>query len=169
MQPQSEAMAKESAGMAKESAAMAKQERQAVDRWEPFGRLMDWPGWFRGGDLMKRVFDDESTMRIEEFTEGDEVVVRCELPGVDPDKDVDITVAGGVLTIRAERRQEEKTEEKGRYRSEFRYGSLSRSIALPAGVEADQIKATYGDGVLEVRVKVDSEKASGAKVPVTRA
>ena len=78
-------------------------------------------------------------------------MVRAEVPGIDPDKDVDVSVSEGMLHIRAER--EEKTEHKSKtgYRSEFRYGSFLRSIALPAGAKEEDITASYKDGVLEVR------------------
>ncbi len=134
-----------------------------MERW--FG---DWPlarFWpdvrrpFPGGDLMPRV---------EEFTEGNQLVVRAELAGIDPEKDVEIHVADHTLRIRAERRQETKSEEQGRYRSEFQYGSFSRSIPLPAGASDQDVKATYKDGILEVRVPVDQGEAAAKKIPVER-
>ena len=75
-------------------------------------------------------------------------VLRAELPGIDPDKDVDTTVRDGRLTIKAERT--EKKETKGR--SEFSYGSFARSVTLPAGADEDDIKATYDKGILTVSV-----------------
>ena len=77
-------------------------------------------------------------------------------PGVDPGKDVDITVRDGVLTIKAERT--EKKESNGR--SEFSYGSFIRSVTLPAGADEDAIKASYDKGILTVSVPV-TEAASG--------
>jgi HSP20 family protein len=127
---------------------------------ELFGRLR-LPETWRG--LL-----EESEFRVEEFEDEGTRVIRAELPGIDPDKDVEITVEGEYLRIRAERRQETKAEEKGRYRSEFRYGSFSRTLALPAGAVADDVKATYHDGVLEVRVPVSPEKAEARKIPVAR-
>jgi len=98
-------------------------------------------------------------MRVEEIHEDDTLVVRAELPGVDPDKDVDISVSDGVLHI--EGRREESTEDKkeGSYRSEFRYGTFSRDLALPKGVESKQVKASYRDGILEVRIPWPVAKA----------
>lgn len=142
---------------------------KAPERWEPFSRLLDWPAWpawFRGGDMLRRLGDEDAIMRVEEFMDGSDVVVRCEMPGVDPAKDVEVTVANGVLNIRAERRKEERDEAKGRYRSEFHYGSLRRALPLPAGADSDDVKATYADGVLEVRVHVDESRST--KVPITR-
>lgn len=83
--------------------------------------------------------------------DGNALVVRAEVPGLDPEKDVDVSVAGGMLHIKAER--EEKTEHKSKsgYRSEFRYGSFSRSVPLPPGAREEDVTASYKDGVLEVR------------------
>lgn len=96
---------------------------------------------------------------LEEEVEDGRYVVRAELPGIDPAKDVDITVRDDRLTIRAERT--EKKESKGR--SEFRYGSFVRSISLPAGAKDDDIKATYDNGILTVSVPVPKEAAPTEK------
>jgi len=96
------------------------------------------------------------------------LVVKAEMPGLDPDKDIAIDVSDQNLHIRAERRQETKVEEKGGYHSEFRYGSFSRHVPLPAGTSDQDVKATYKDGILEVRVPVDRAKAEAHKIPVQR-
>ena len=78
-------------------------------------------------------------------------------------------VAGGVLHLRAERRQEEQAETKSYRRRELRYGSFSRGIPLPEGVSDNDIKATYKDGILEVRVPLPAEtKKESRRVPVTQ-
>ena len=112
-------------------------------------------------------FDDEA-MKVEEFRENGTLVVRAELPGIDPDKDVELTVMNGYLTIHAERREEKKDEGKEHHRSEFTYGSFTRVIPLPAGTANTDVKATYTDGILEVRIPVDAAKAEAYTVPVTR-
>ncbi|MGH3563956.1 MAG: Hsp20/alpha crystallin family protein [Mycobacterium sp.] len=84
--------------------------------------------------------------------DGDDAVVRLELPGVDVDKDVTVELEGGHLTIRGERRDENSSEENGRTLRELRYGSFSRSFAVPAHVTGDAISASYDAGVLTVRV-----------------
>lgn len=91
--------------------------------------------------------------RIEDYLEGSTYVVRAELPGVDPDKDVDIALDEGILTIRAERR-EERSDKQG---SEFHYGSLVRSVRLPAGTAEDEITATFDNGILTVKVPLKEE------------
>jgi HSP20 family protein len=97
------------------------------------------------------------------------MVVRAELPGVDPDKDVDVSVSDGMLHIRAERREQSEEQSKDGYRSEFRYGSLSRSISLPPGCRQDDVSASYRDGVLEVRIPVPQEPPAGTgKVKINR-
>jgi HSP20 family molecular chaperone IbpA len=99
---------------------------------------------------IRPVFDTR-LMRIEdEMTKDGRYEVRAEMPGVDPAKDVEITVRDGRLTIRAER--SEKSESKGR--SEFSYGSFSRTISLPPGANENDITATYDKGILTVSVAV---------------
>lgn len=125
-------------------------------------------------DSLDRLFDSPSRpapIRIEEFVDGKDLVVRAEIPGVDPDKDIEITIDDGFLRIRAERQEKEEHKDKGRFRSEFRYGSFSRNIPLPDDVKEEDIKATYTDGVLEVRTPLPDEAARPAapkKLPITR-
>jgi len=129
----------------------------------------DFPDrWRRWLDL-----DSESDrwLRIEEVHEDGEMVVRAELPGIDPDKDVEITVSQGVMHISAKREEstEMKDKEKGVYRSEFRYGMFARDFVLPTGVDHHAVKATYEDGILEVRMPwLDESKPSSTKVAITR-
>lgn len=112
---------------------------------------------------------DTSTMRVEEFIDGNTQVVRAEMPGIDPSKDVDVTVMNGVLRIKAKREEKTEHKEKGGYRTEFRYGSFTRDIPLPDGVKDDDVTATYTDGVLEVRAPVPEEtNPPSRKVPVNR-
>lgn len=140
---------------------VAKETSTAVER-----PRFDWPSLLSWPDSILNLND--KTIRLEEFNEGSSHVVRAEMPGIDPDKDVEISVDHGTLTVRAERRQETKSEDKGRYRSEFSYGAFSRSIRLPAGTSEDDVKATYHDGILEIRIPIDSDRVATRKVPVTR-
>jgi HSP20 family protein len=131
---------------------------------------LDWPTWFgrRGFDWpepFKDLFED-TTMKVEEFEDDGHLVVRAEMPGIDPDEDVEITVSDGMLHLRAERRVESTTEDKKGYRSEFRYGSFSRSLRLPAGATEDDVTASYDDGILEVRVPIDRAEAKSKKIPI---
>jgi HSP20 family protein len=122
-----------------------------LDEWmrslpirRPFG--LDWLG--------------EDAIRVDQFREGDTEVIRAELPGIDPEKDVDLTVGDGVLRINAERRVEEKTEDKGYLRHELRYGRFTRTLPLPEGVTESDISATYKDGILEIRIPVPERTES---------
>lgn len=126
--------------------------------------VMVWPEWLNVFEPIRGLFDD---VRVEQFTEDDEFVVRAELPGIDPEKDVDITIDHGRLTLSIERQDETKSERRGHVRSEFRYGSFSRSLALPPGVAENDVKATYIDGILNIRMPF-KEPVEGTKVPVTR-
>ena len=128
----------------------------------------DLPSLWRPLGLMQR-FSDQSMIKIEEFDDGGTHVVRAEVPGIDPDNDVSVTVDHGVLTVRAERRQQKKTEEKDGYRSEFSYGSFTRSVRLPAGATESDVSASYQDGILEVRFPIDQGEAKAKKIKVQRA
>jgi HSP20 family protein len=123
-------------------------------------RLLDW---FDTGELL-----EAQRLRVEEFTEGDELVIRAEMPGIDPEKDVQVHLRNHRLELRAERRQEETSEQKGVRRSEFHYGSFSRVITLPPDATESDVHATYKDGILEVRVPCDRKQAEATKVPVAR-
>lgn len=130
-------------------------------------------------DLWQRFADDRlrwpflfwpelgEVVRLEEFHENDTLVIRAELPGIDPDKDVEISVTDHVLRIEAERHEEEKTEGRRYTRREFRYGSFVSEVPLPAGATEEDVKATYNDGILEIRVPVPQVKAA-TKIAVTK-
>jgi HSP20 family protein len=93
-------------------------------------------------------------------------VIRAELAGLDPEKEVEVTVGSGYLTIRAER--SDKTE--GKHRSEFRYGSFSRTMPLPANADEDAVTASYRDGILTISVGLKTEqKTSAKKIEVAKA
>ena len=103
--------------------------------------------------------------RLEEAIRDDRCVIRAELPGLDPENDIEVTVDGRILTIRAERRQEDDRP----YRSEFRYGSIARAVRLPARVDAGDVTARYDKGVLEVSVPVRAVKPEGTQIPIENA
>ena len=106
-------------------------------------------------------FGDQHPVRIEDYRDGADYVLRAELPGMDPEKDIHITVDGVDLSITAERTVE-KTDKK---HSEFSYGSFARTVRLPAGAAVDKITARYDAGILEVRVPV-VESTGGREIPV---
>jgi HSP20 family molecular chaperone IbpA len=103
-------------------------------------------------------------IRVEDFVEDGTYVLRAEMPGIDPEQDLDLSIDGDVLTIRGERTEEEKTKN----RHEFHYGSFARSLTLPQGAKADELAASYTDGVLEIRVPMDGESVQPRKIRVQR-
>lgn len=134
--------------------------------------LPDWSG-FVMPERWRKLFDAEleqdGWLRIEEYREGDTIVLRAEMAGIDPDKDVEITVDDHVMHIRAHRQEHEEHKGAKGYRSEFRYGEFARSVRLPEGVSGADIKATYEDGILQVVIPVPPQKAPEVKtVPITR-
>jgi HSP20 family molecular chaperone IbpA len=128
----------------------------------PVSDLLDWldsstPIGMRGLGLTPLV-------RVEDFTEDGNYVLRAEMPGIDPEKDVTLDIQDDVLTIRGERREEEHT--KGHH--ELHYGAFSRSVRLPRDVDPDAVHATYTDGVLEVRVPTRQSDQEPKRIPVSR-
>lgn len=121
-------------------------------------RLLDWDGQLG------------HWMRIEEVRGDEELIVRAELPGIDPDRDVEITCEEGVLHISAHREERHAKRSGREVHSEFRYGELYRDVAIPAGVKAEDIAARYEDGILEVKVPCERNgQAMRTKVPVEHA
>ena len=131
-------------------------------------RLPGWPvfpdlfGRFESGFPAVHVAPGTHCIRVEERLTDGTYVVRAELPGIDAAKDVEITVTEGVLNLRAER-TEETTD---KHHTEFRYGTFTRSVRLPAGAKGDEATAEYKDGVLTVTVPVPKEKAGTRTIPV---
>jgi HSP20 family protein len=146
-------------------------------RWNPWRELSDLEREM--SDLTRRFFGSGLftpatrlfnggtwTPAVDVFAREGDLVVRAELPGVDPEKDIDISFQDGVLTIRGERKLEEKTERDDFYRVESSYGSFQRSIPLPDGVKAEDVRATYENGILEVVIPKAGELTSAKKIPI---
>lgn len=152
-------------------AGLSRREARAVEPFEPIARIDrlfdEWMLPFR------RSFADwmaDDLIRVDEYRENGTLVVRAELAGVDPEKDVEVTVAEGMLYIQAERRREEKVEGRGYLRQELRTGSFSRSLPLPKDVTEADITATYRHGILEVRVQMPkAAEPEATKIPVKTA
>jgi HSP20 family protein len=126
-----------------------------------FPDLPDWPESPRTALL---AFSSAQTFRVEELVRDNHYVIRAELPGLDPAKDIEVAVDGRTLTIHAERRQDEEPRH-----TEFRYGSVTRSVRLPAGVDAQDITARYRNGILEVSIPMPAPKRDGIRIPVENA
>jgi HSP20 family protein len=141
-----------------------------IQLWHPFHEM----------DRFRRDFDElfdrlvgfrrrgekgiELEPAIESYVEGDKLVVRADLPGIDP-KDVEITVTGDLLTIKGSRQERREEKERNFVVKEVSYGSFERSITLPSGIKTEDIKASYKDGVLELTAPAPKELAA-RKVPV---
>jgi HSP20 family molecular chaperone IbpA len=107
------------------------------------------------------------------FARDKDLVLRLELPGVDPEKDVTIAVKEGVLIVKGERKTKEEVQEEDFYRMESAYGSFERRLPIPETVKEAEIKATYTEGILEVilpgavqEVPVKPEEVEGKKIPI---
>lgn len=124
---------------------------------EPWPRLFDWLDALTPGELTWHP-DYDHVLRLEQTQHDGQLILRLEIPGVDPDEDIDITLEDDILTIDA--RREERHEEE--FRSEFRYGRLQRSITLPQGVDEEDISAAYVDGILEIAVTMPTESSGAA-------
>lgn len=101
---------------------------------------------------------------FESYVDGDQLIVRADLPGIDA-KDVDVTVSGDVLTVRGKRERTEEQKKRDYIHREVSYGSFESSITLPKGVNAEQIKASYKNGVLELSMPAPKEIAP-REVPI---
>lgn len=101
-------------------------------------------------------------IRIEQVVEDGHYVIRAEIPGVDPAKDIDVSLEGGVMRIRAERSEQKRD---GAH-SEFHHGRLLRTVPLPAAAEADTATAKYANGVLEVSFTLAEAKDTGRHITI---
>lgn len=119
----------------------------------PFGRRADWESMAREGDLVPKVDAVETD---------DALQITAELPGLS-EKDVEISLSDGVLTLKGEKKEEKVTEEKGYHLSERRYGSFQRSFRLPEGIDEDKIEARCEKGVLKIIAPKSPEAAKQAK------
>lgn len=127
----------------------------------------DWARTFPFGPGFGREWMPQRLIRVDEYRENGTLVIRAELPGIDPDKDVELTITDGTLHLSAERREEERREEKGYLRKELRFGSVERTLPIPDGVKVEDVTATYKDGILEIRIPAPAAEPT-AKVPITK-
>lgn len=105
---------------------------------------------------------------VDVVEKGKEYEITAELPGLD-EKDVEVKVANGTLTIKGEKRETREEREKDYFLSERRYGSFLRSFRVPEGVSADKIDATFAKGVLTVKLPKTVEAQAETTVPVKAA
>ncbi|MDH3420737.1 MAG: Hsp20/alpha crystallin family protein [Gammaproteobacteria bacterium] len=128
-------------------------------RWpRPF--RWDWPKWEGLPSLL-----EQRALSVDVVDRPREVLVRAEVPGVEK-KDLDVSIVDRTLTIKGSSRQEEKEEQDDYFRHEIRSGAFSRSILLPADVNASKAKASFKDGVVELHLpKVRASKRHKISMP----
>lgn len=117
--------------------------------------------------LAWRPFAD-APIQVEAYADGGSYIVRAELPGLDPHRDIQLAFIDGELRIRAERSPDGPAESRSAVRSDFRYGAFYRAVPLPQRARADLARARYDRGILEVRVSLDPDGGSGRTVAVAR-
>ena len=134
----------------------------AIERWRPWDEFSEMERWM--DDMMRRPL---STWRrpltwwrvptealgwvpgVEMYEKADKFIVRAELPGMKKEE-IDVSVVGDTLTISGERKAETEVKDEDYYRCELCYGKFSRSVSLPAAVDATKVDASYEDGILEI-------------------
>jgi HSP20 family protein len=139
----------------------------------PFGLLRQMTG------ELDRIFDDpwnikwpglqmqqatEWAPKIDVYEKDNRLITKVDLPGVKKE-DVTVEVSDGQLMLSGERKMESETTNDNVYRSECQYGSFYRSVPLPQGVKADDITATFNNGVLEVSMPLPA-KTNGRKIAI---
>lgn len=167
---------------------MAKKEKKELVKVEPTKALSPFQEMGKRFEEMEKRFEDFSRRpfsllpswwprlrlpEIEEvppsmdiFTEGDDVVVKAELPGMKKE-DIDVSLTKDTISISGEKKKEEKVEKKDYYSLERSYGSFKRSFSLPAEVQTEKASAKFKDGVLEIRIpKTEEAKKKEKKVMI---
>ena len=144
----------------------------SLTRWEPFRDVVSLR------EAMDRLFEDSfvrpmasrlslsptGTLAVDVYETEEDVVVNAALPGVDPD-DVDVSLTGDTLTIKAELKSDDEVEEERYIYRERRLGSYARSLGLRTPVEADEAEAEYENGVLTLRLpKVEKARPKAIEV-----
>src|SRR5262245_23067436 len=152
----------------------------AMERWRPFVSVERWDPFRNMSDIqgeVNRLFDSflgrpmgpavRAWMPVLDVHETkDDLILSFELPGV-TDKDVSLSITGDLLTLKGERTVNRDSKDESAYQVERVYGKFERSVQLPMPVQADKVKATYRDGVLEVKLpKAEEVKPKAIKIDI---
>ena len=138
----------------------------AIRKWNPFRELStmheEMDEFFKKtlgamGGLTRGFFAESWYPAMESFVREGNLVVHAEIPGIDP-KDIDISIVGNLLTIKGERKASKEVKGGEYLLNEVCYGSFERTLTLPEGVKADNIHASYKNGILEITMP--AEKAA---------
>ncbi|HEY7536266.1 MAG TPA: Hsp20/alpha crystallin family protein [Thermodesulfobacteriota bacterium] len=139
-----------------------------IERWfedlfeEPFLPRM----WRKFPSLRKLKELEGISPSVDMFDKKDEIVVKAEIPGIEKE-DINISISDNTLTIKGETKKEEEVKEEDYYYAERSYGSFARTLSLPAKVNADKVKASFKNGILEVHLpKAEESKPKEVKVEV---
>jgi len=150
----------------------------AIERWRPWSMARRGSEPFRSfDDLVSRMFDDWMprfggegrgwSPAVDMMDKKDEIVLRADLPGLEQ-KDLQVNVDNGMLTIHGSRKEEHEGKEEDYYSRERWSGSFTRTMTLPSGIDPDKIKATFKNGVLEVHVP-KAPHAAGKSIEIKAA
>jgi HSP20 family protein len=136
-------------------------------KWDPFRELNTFPGrigTFLGKDWENAMSTTAWNPSVDIFENDNDVVVKVELPGMDP-KAIDVRLENNVLMLKGERRFEKETKEENYHRVEREYGTFSRAFSLPTAVKEDKVIAEYKDGILKIVLpKKEEAKPKAIKV-----
>ena len=125
---------------------------------------------FTPGPVIDRIFDRHpSGLQVEQFVEPGKAVIRVEAPGLDPERDIDVRVAGGVLVVGVQRTETAQEDRPSGFYTEFRYGATERAIRMPEGATGSDVTATYDNGILRIEVPVAEPPVEPVKVDVKHA
>ena len=142
--------------------------------WRPFWDMEkwfegeEWPEEFFGRPRLGRIWSAIRTPRMDIYEEGNNVIAKVELPGVDP-KNIDIEVKDNVLKVEAKTEEKKEEKKKGYYRKEISTGYFKRAIPLPAEVSGDKADANYEEGILKVVIpkkQIKKAEKKGVKIKV---
>jgi HSP20 family protein len=125
----------------------------------PFG-LRRWPAMPR---MMEEV---EASPSVDIYEEGDNIILKSEMPGMTKE-DIEVNLTDDTITLSGEKKKEEKIEKKDYYRLERSFGSFKRSFALPSEVQSDRAKASFKNGILEIKIpKSEEAKKKEKKIKI---
>jgi len=143
----------------------------AIVRWHPMREMMGW------GDTMDRMLGEgffrmpmplavwgDGNLAVDVYETDESVVVKTAIPGVSAD-DIEVSITGETLTVKAETKDEQEIKHENYLRRERRYGSFCRSVTLPGGLETDKAEADYTNGILTLTFpKAEEVKPKAIKV-----
>ncbi|NIO16996.1 MAG: Hsp20 family protein [Deltaproteobacteria bacterium] len=153
--------------VAKEVSLKESSPREEMERWFEDTMSKTFPLFGPSWWPRRAVFEaEEIKPSVDIFEQGDDVVLKTELPGMTKD-DISVTLKDDLITISGQKKREEKVDRENYYRVEVSYGSFSRTFRLPVEVQGEKVKAKFKDGILEIRIpKTEEEKKKGIKIDI---